>query len=186
MVPQFEGNSVYTMCKYKINKMKGPLANTKQIQSHIMPRPDIAAIGTQYRRIPIMSIGKDIYNDTRLILKKLEELYPSARNISATSPDQQAIERLLEFWFVDGGIFARASQLIPIDAPLLKDPAFQKDRAEMTGRKWDKDTVLKMLPEAQREIKSAFEMMETTLLADGREWIFGSEGPMLGDIEGAL
>lgn len=149
-----------------------------------MPRPDVAAIGTNYRRIPLLSIGRDIYCDTRLILSKLETLYPSQPQISASTPDQKAIERLLEFWAIDNGLFMRAAQLIPSSMPLLKDPRFTKDREDYTGRSWSKDNVEKMRPEALVEVKGAFELLETTMLADGRDWILKTEGPSLADIEG--
>lgn len=42
----------------------------------------------------------------------------------------------------------------------------------------------KTRPEALVEIRSSFELLETTLLADGREWILKTEGPSLADIEG--
>jgi hypothetical protein len=122
------------------------------------------------------------------MLRKLEQLYPSNSSnpkISSTSPDQKALERLLEFWAIDSSLFARASQLIPTDMPLLKDPKFTKDREDMTGRSWNKDNVEKMRPEALVEIKGAFEIVETTILSDGRDWILGGEGPSLADIEGA-
>lgn len=32
-----------------------------------------------YRRIPVLSIGRDVYNDTRIIIAKLEELFPEYR-----------------------------------------------------------------------------------------------------------
>jgi len=41
-----------------------------------------------------------------------------------------------------------------------------------------------MRPEALVEMRSSFELLETTLLADGREWILKTEGPSLADIEG--
>jgi glutathione S-transferase len=149
-----------------------------------MPRPDVAAIGTNYRRIPVLSIGRDIYCDTRLIISKLETLYPSQPQISASAPDQKAIERLLEFWAIDNGLFARAAQLIPPSMPLLKDPKFTKDREDYSGRSWSKEDIEKMRPEALVEIKGAFELLETTMLADGRAWILKTEGPSLADIEG--
>ena len=100
-----------------------------------MPRPEIEAIGTKYRRIPILAIGRDIYNDTRLILSKLEELYPHAvKSISAEGPEQKAIERLLQHWAVDNGLFMRAAQLIPRHLPLMRDEKFLRDRKELTGR----------------------------------------------------
>ncbi len=48
-----------------------------QIQPPIMPRPDIARLGIRHRRIPVMSIGRDVYLDTRLQLQKLESAFPS-------------------------------------------------------------------------------------------------------------
>jgi hypothetical protein len=86
-----------------------------------LPRPDVAAIGTVYRRIPVVAIGRDIYTDTRLILRKLEEFFPDAPQISTSSLEHKAFERLLENWTIDGGIFNRGSQLIPADSPLMKD-----------------------------------------------------------------
>lgn len=53
----------------------------------------------------------------------------------------------------------------------------------MTGRSWNKEMVDKMRPEALVEIKGAFELLETTMLADDRDWILGGEGPTLADIE---
>jgi glutathione S-transferase len=156
---------------------------TQCLQSPVMPRPDVAVLGIEYRRIPILAIGRDIYNDTRLILRKLEELYPTGIRISASSPDQQAMERLLEHWTIDNGLFIRASQLIPTSLPLLKDEKFTKDREQYTGRSWLKEDIEKMRPEAVVEMKSAFQFLETTLLADAREWILKTEGPSLADIE---
>jgi hypothetical protein len=39
-------------------------------------------------------------------------------------------------------------------------------------------------PESLVRIRDAFQLLETTLLADGRNWIFKTEKPSLGDIEG--
>lgn len=160
------------------------MTNFPQVQPPLLPRPDVAAIGTSYRRIPILAIGRDVYNDTRLILSKLEKLYPSHPAVSASSPDQQGLEQLLENWTVDAGVFARASQLIPSSLPLLKDARFTKDREDLTGRSWSKEGIDRNRPDALVDIRRAFEMLETTLLADGREWILKTAEPGLADIEG--
>jgi len=130
-----------------------------------------------------MAIGRDIYNDSRLIIRKLEELFPSAKQISATGVEQKAIERLLESWVVETGLFRKAAALIPSNAPALNDPRFIKDREDFTGRRWSKENVEKGRPEAVVDIKSAFEFLETTLLADGRDWVLKTERPTLADIE---
>lgn len=58
------------------------------LQPVYLPREDIDALGVKYRRIPIMSIGRDIYCDTRLILQKLEEKFPNGA-LGASQPDQK-------------------------------------------------------------------------------------------------
>ena len=68
--------------------------------------------------------------------------------------------------------------------PLLRDPKFTKDREDYNGQSWTKKDFEKMRPEALVDIKSAFELLETTLLADGRDWILKTKGPSLADIEG--
>lgn len=84
---------------------------------------------------------------------------------------------------MDGGLFSRASQLIPADMPLLKDNKFQKDREEYTGRSWSREGIERGRGEALVDMRGAFERVESLVLGDGREWVFG-EGPGLGDIEG--
>jgi glutathione S-transferase len=152
-----------------------------------MPRPDLKALGVEYRRIPVVAIGRDIYTDTRLILSKLEALYPASDahpSISASTFEGKAMEKLLEYWMVDGGIFTRAAQLIPTSLPLFKDPKFTKDRQEFSGGSWNKDEMEAIRPESLVEIKGAFAFLEESLLADGREWILNTKSPSLADIEG--
>ena len=153
------------------------------LQPPYLPREDINALGVKYRRIPIMSIGRDVYCDTRLILCKLEEKFPNGA-LGATRPDQKAVEKLLESWTIDGGIFMRAAQTIPPNTPLMKDPKFTKDREDYTGRSWSQDSVRAMLPEGLTHIRDGFEFLENGLLADGREWILNTANPSLADIEG--
>ena len=148
------------------------------------PRPDLAALGVKYRRIPVLSIGRDIYCDTLLILEKLEHLYPSNeyRQISAMDPKDRALERLLEKW-TDVVVFSPAAAAIPADMDLLKDPGFQKDREELWGRPWTKEEQEKRRPEGLANLRANFDFLED-LLCDEREWILGNDGPMLADIHG--
>lgn len=130
-----------------------------------------------------MSIGRDVYCDTRLILSKLEERFPDGA-LGARQPEQKAIQELLAKWTIDGGVFNRAAELIPTDMPLLNDPKFTKDREENSGRSWAKDDVAKRRPEALADMREMFAFLEGTLLADGREWILKTEKPSMADIEG--
>ena len=130
-----------------------------------------------------MSIGRDVYCDTRLMLSKLEERFPDGA-LGARQPEQKAIQELLDRWTIDGGVFNRAAALIPTDMPLLNDPKFIKDREDLTGRSWAKDEIVQKRPEALADMREMFGLLETTLLADGREWILKTEKPSLADIEG--
>jgi len=150
----------------------------------MLPRPDVKDIGTVYRRIPILAIGRDIYNDTRLVISKLEELFPQSPKLSTTSPDHKAIERLLEHWAVEEGLFKLAARLIPSDTPILQDPKWADDRADYSGARSTKESIAKGRPEALVEMARAFEILETTMLADDRDWILKTGQPSLADIEG--
>jgi glutathione S-transferase len=60
-----------------------------------MPRPNLALVPVAYRRIPVLAIGRDVYLDSRLILRKLETLFPSRRHLDATTPQEAFITGLL-------------------------------------------------------------------------------------------
>jgi len=142
----------------------------------------VKALGASYRRIPLMSIGRDVYCDTRIILQKLEKHFPNS-TLGASDPDGRALQKLLEIWAIDGGIFNRAAQLIPSTMPLLNDPKFTKDREDFSGRSWDKNQIEAFRAEALAHIRGGFTLLETTLLADDRDWILKTEKPSLADIE---
>ena len=42
----------------------------------IMPKPDLTALTGGYRRIPVLQQGADVYCDTRLIARKIDQLLP--------------------------------------------------------------------------------------------------------------
>lgn len=152
----------------------------------ILPRPDLNLLGINYRRIPVMAIGRDIYHDTRLIINKLNALYPSSAEhpgLTSTDSEQLATQQLLSVWINDGGIFNRCAQLIPPSAPMLKDPKFTKDRAQMSGRSWSAAALAAARPEALVELRNAFAFLENTLLKDGRKYLTKSDGPTQVDLE---
>ncbi len=74
----------------------------KQLDYHsviippIMPKPDLTALTGGYRRTPVMQIGADIYCDTRLICRVIDQhqcapaLYPEAISAAAETLAQWA------------------------------------------------------------------------------------------------
>src|ERR1700712_1928722 len=102
----------------------------EQIQPSVLPRPSIEALNISYRRIPFLSLGRDVFIDTRMILRKLEARFPGGETFT---PEQKALLRLFERWTSDAGVFARAVQLIPTNLPTMQDPKFLKDRQELNN-----------------------------------------------------
>jgi len=151
------------------------------------PRPDLAALGVHYRRIPLLSVGRDIYCDTLLILEKLESMYPESsqyKSIGAKEPTEKALEKLFEKW-TDMVVFKPAAAAIPSSLDLMKDPKFQSDREELWGRPWSAEYQDSLRPDGLADLRADFDLLED-LLSDGRQWINGNDGPKLTDIHGEL
>lgn len=148
-----------------------------------MPRPDLELLPVHYRRIPILAIGRDVYLDTRLILRVLESLPDVATPpLGATNSQDLFVEKLIEKYIIEGPVFAIAAGLVPVDA--AQDPTVKKDRQGMLGRTWDREELEEGRGECLNYIRNLYNFFETTILADGREWVLGGEGPRLADIEG--
>ena len=154
---------------------------TRCIVTPILPRPTLTSLGIHYRRIPILSIGRDIYCDSRMIIAKLEQLYPDHR-LAATQPFDQAVEYLVENFINDGGPFWRTAQTI---SPELVSEEFAKDRSEMTGRKFEREGRERDRPEAMGHLRMYFDWMEEKVLGDGREWVLGGKEVDLADVHAA-
>ncbi|KAM0333137.1 hypothetical protein ACHAQA_001796 [Verticillium albo-atrum] len=163
------------------------------IQPPVLPRPDLAALGISYRRIPLLAIGGDVYLDTRLMLPELEALYPEIPRLgttAASSPEHRALEHLLSTLTTDTGMFSAAVNLLPTDLPLLRSDAYFRDRGDFLGRTGTQTASLSRAsmaaarPAAEGEVARALDFLENVLLADGRDWILGAgAGPTLADIE---
>ncbi|KAF3035405.1 hypothetical protein E8E12_001386 [Didymella heteroderae] len=154
------------------------------IQPPVMPRPDLASIDVKYRRIPIMAIGKDVYIDSRLIISKLESLYPSSA-LAPITAEKAGLRQLFEH-YSDSGLFNSAVKLMPYwsSNSLVQNKTFLDDRQKlMGGRRMTAENMQAGRPDGLQNMQQAFDLLENTFLADGRQWILGSEGPCIADID---
>ncbi|KAI1761638.1 hypothetical protein GGR53DRAFT_19945 [Hypoxylon sp. FL1150] len=172
---------------------------TQCLQPNVLPRPDLKEkLGIAYRRIPLLSIGRDVYADTRLIIAKLEHLYPASAahpgiSSPASNPEHRLMEALLSRVVTDGGVFMRSAQLLPPQLLLDRGSQFIRDRADLMGvdmsgkgdeaSPFSAGSMASKRPEAAAELQQVFELLETTVLADGRDWLLGTRGPALADLE---
>ena len=81
---------------------------------------------------------------------------------------------------------SKAASLIPTNLPTMTDSKFTNYRENFSGRPWSKDALEPGRPESVANMRSCFDLLETTLLADGRDWILNIDKPSLADIEGWL
>lgn len=145
-----------------------------------MPRPDLAALGISYRRIPLLAIGRHVYCDSRLILQVLQEKYP-LKNVPLSGSDK-AVQRLLQDWNNDQ-IFWHATRCLPFErSAFASSPAFLADRSEAIGKPFSIEAMAKERPESYSYIRALFQELEE-FLEDDRDWILGSDEPSLADID---
>ncbi|KAI1773466.1 glutathione S-transferase [Hypoxylon cercidicola] len=172
---------------------------TQCFQPNVLPRPDLKEkLGIAYRRIPVLAIGRDVYLDTRLMIAKLERLFPASAahpgiGGAATRPEHRLVEALLSRVATDGGLFTRAVQLLPPQLVAARGSAFVRDRADLAGvdlagagdakSPFSAERLAAARPEAAVEVRQVVELLETTALADGRDWLLGAPGPTLADLE---
>ncbi|KAK5175760.1 uncharacterized protein LTR77_000900 [Saxophila tyrrhenica] len=146
-----------------------------------MPRPILQErLGINYRRIPIMAIGRDVYIDTRLMLRKLETLYPEGK-LGSNDTFEQGLEDILEEFVIDAGPFVRTAGCIPMSAPLVNDKVWMKDRSDGSGGMFSRDALIENRSWSLSQLRLYFGMMEK-ILGDGREWIFNGSRPGLAEV----
>ncbi|KAK4168904.1 hypothetical protein QBC43DRAFT_82651 [Cladorrhinum sp. PSN259] len=161
------------------------------IQPPILPRPDLTSLGISYRRIPLLSHNASVYLDTRLILSHLESspsLLSSGYKPLGSTPGTSAhgLQSLLSTLTTSTDIFFRAATLLPPNLPLMQDKNFLRDRRDFFPQPGEKGEIVDYplaRAEALSAIRDVMHMLESTLLADGRDWILGTETPSLADVE---
>ena len=80
-------------------------------QPVIMPKPKLIPLTGGYRRIPVLQIGADIYSDTGIIIRKLDELFPEPtlypRGLEAAAHQMNIFADRRMFWSTTPVIFEK-------------------------------------------------------------------------------
>ncbi|TFK75949.1 hypothetical protein BDN72DRAFT_831380 [Pluteus cervinus] len=151
-----------------------------------LPRPEITVLlGINYRRIPILAIGNDVYCDTSLIVSALERRFPPADGYGTIFPlakhgrgtDTGALKVFAQF-YADSTLFSLAPALLPWDR---FPEAFIKDRSALRGAQIDLEAMKAGRGAALSQLSSHLALLEQQL-SDGREWLFDTQLPSLADI----
>ena len=141
----------------------------------IMPKPDLMPLTGGYRRTPVLQIGADVYCDTAIIARELENrfaaptIYPELRTGMAEAVAHWADHTF--FQAAVGVIFGSLADSIPQD--------FRKDREAMMGRPMNPEAMKAALPVARDQVRAACTWINDHL-AGGHRYLMGNQ-PGLAD-----
>ena len=132
-----------------------------------LPKPDLVALTGGYRRAPVMQIGADVYCDTELILRKLEELHPEPTLFPGRCQGQAtAIAKWAERY-----IFTPTLGFIANVNGDLFTPEFVAERKRF-GFILGKDDVVPLFNRYVQQLAANLEWV-VEMLADGRPYALG-------------
>jgi len=137
-------------------------------QPMIMPKPDLVPLTGGYRKIPVLQIGADVYCDTQLIVRVLEErhpqpsLHPGGR-VGTCHAWNLLADRML-FMAVVPVFFEELGGSLP--------QAFLADRQRMMPDR-DLRAVAAAAPHAREQVRALVELIERQL--DAGPFLLGPE-----------
>ena len=127
-------------------------------QPIMAPKPELTPLTGGYRRIPVMQIGADVYCDTALIVRRLEELHPQRSVIPQSLAGAAA---LLEDW-ADHRLFMNVVPPTLIDLFDSLPPGFLEDRAAMTSG-FSREAIIEAAPHALAQTRHALDNLDAQL-----------------------
>ncbi|KAK4937322.1 hypothetical protein LTR10_022003 [Elasticomyces elasticus] len=147
----------------------------------MMPRPILKDnFNLTYRKIPVLSVGRDIYIDTSLILEALEHHFPPSQGYGTLYPfpsDRPLIRGFASYW-TDRPLFRVTTGLIP---NTVWRTHFGTDRANLIGHKLDADKLERKVPQNLSGLDLQLSLLEP-LFSSGRKWVFDGASPSAADV----
>ena len=127
-------------------------------QPVIMPKPKLVPLTGGYRRIPVLQIGADVWSDTGIIIRKIDELapeptlYPGGLTAAADTMNQWADRRL--FWSTTPVIFEKLAAVVPKE--------FIEDRSKMMQGANFGD-IARSAPDSRNQLSAYLEILDRQL-----------------------
>jgi glutathione S-transferase len=133
----------------------------------VLPKPDHFELTGGYRRVPVLQIGADVYCDTHLITRVLDQIQPSP---PLSPPGLETVELAVSRW-------AETSFMMVILAYFgiggIFDEAFVEDRKKtMIPPGQDIDAASILVGTKLVQLRSNIERLEE-MLSDGRPFLLG-------------
>jgi glutathione S-transferase len=133
------------------------------------PKPELVSLTGGYRRAPVMQIGADIYCDSHLILRKIEQLHPEP----TLFPNRSEGEATALAWWAERYIFMPALGFIAYINGDLYAPDFVEERRKF-GYVLDKEELKPLNPRNVQQLVAHLAWLRN-LLADERPYLLGDQ-----------
>ncbi|MGO9450558.1 MAG: glutathione S-transferase family protein [Candidatus Binataceae bacterium] len=127
-------------------------------QPVIMPKPKLIPLTGGYRRIPVLQIGADVWCDTGIIIRKIDELFPEP----TIYPDgTEAASHMINL-FADRRFFFSTTPVIFEKLAPLIGKEFLEDRSKMMrGANFEEITLI--APDARNYVRAYLDNLDRTL-----------------------
>lgn len=139
-------------------------------QPTIMPKPQLLPLTGGYRRIPVLQIGADVYCDSQIIARVLEQLHPEPTLYPGGS---EGVCHAFSLW-ADRMFFLAT---VPVVFALIGEhipKAFIEDRSKLMGAGADFAAVPKQAPMAREHCRAHAALLDAQL-AGGRRFLLGEQ-----------
>ncbi len=143
-----------------------------------IPKPALTALTGGYLRIPVMQIGADIYCDSQLIVREIDNRFPQPTLFSG---GRRGMPFALGVW-ADRAFLPASIGLISANFGETYTEEEKKRRARVSGRPFDLKTI-KQRQSTNKDQWRAYAAWLEDHLSDGKPWIMGAT-PGLADING--
>ncbi|WP_084421049.1 glutathione S-transferase [Henriciella litoralis] len=147
----------------------------------MMPKPLLVPLTGGYRKAPVMQIGADIFLDTAMILRTLEERFEIPE---LDLPGHEGLSSMVGAW-TDGKWFQTSVGIIfgTLGDKVPED--FKKDREKLSGRPFDTDAMAAAMPMLKDQWRAQLAWIEERLAgghgAGAGSWLVGMK-PGLVDV----
>ena len=150
----------------------------------MMPRPLLLeTFGVSYRKIPILTIGREVYCDTSLIIEALEYYFPSPAYGTVYPQslpwDYRPLARGFASFWTDKPLFRTTTGLIP---HIVWESQFGVDRAQLIGHRLDAEKLKAKVPQNLAALDLHLSMLEPAFSTNFAKWMFPTETPSLADV----
>lgn len=137
--------------------------------SRILPRPDLMPLTGGYRRTPVLQIGADVFCDTQIMLRAIEERVPEP---SLLPQGHRGLVHALAMW-TDRAFFQNTVNLVFGSNADAIPQDFIADRTKLRGAPFNVEAMKAAVPQMRDQFRAHADWIEAQLAGAG-DWLLGA------------